>query len=340
MRKSTKELHKFIIENVDIHSQDITSFTVEAFGISRQAVNKHLQQLIRDGLIEASGSTRNKKYSLKLLADKTIQLQVDEKLKEDIVWRDKVRPILGDINKNILEICSYGFTEMLNNIIDHSGSDDAAIVIKCSPLSVEIMVADYGEGIFNKIQRECKLEDPREALLELSKGKLTTDPERHSGEGIFFTSKSFDVFSIYSNGLTFSHNQDWDKDWLSGKEEKNKGTYVFMTISLDSSRNLKNVFNSYAAESDDFGFSKTVVPVSLVTYEGEHLVSRSQAKRLVTRFEKFKEVVLDFEGVENIGQAFADEIFRVFTRNHPDVKITPFNTNNAVTKMIKHVTVE
>ncbi len=35
------------------------------------------------------------------------------------------------------------------------------------------------------------------------------------------------------------------------------------------------------------------------------------------RFERFQTVVLDFTGVEEIGQDFADEVFRVFQRAHP-----------------------
>jgi len=46
-------------------------------------------------------------------------------------------------------------------------------------------------------------------------------------------------------------------------------------------------------------------------------------------------VVLDFAGVNTIGQAFADEIFRVFQQAHPSVKLRSFNTNAEVEAMIK-----
>jgi len=65
-------------------------------------------------------------------------------------------------------------------------------------------------------------------------------------------------------------------------------------------------------QDNDFGFSKTHIPVFLAAYGEDNLISRSQAKRLLVRFERFKEIILDFENVESIGQAFADEIFRVF----------------------------
>ena len=75
----------------------------------------------------------------------------------------------------------------------------------------------------------------------------------------------------------------------------------------------------------------------MMLHEGGKLVSRSQAKRLLSRFSEFKEVVLDFKGVETIGQAFADQIFRVFITTNPNVEIFPINTTTEVIAMIKHV---
>ena len=63
--------------------------------------------------------------------------------------------------------------------------------------------------------------------------------------------------------------------------------------------------------------------MKLARYGNENLISRSQAKRLLARLEKFKIVMLDFEDVATIGRAFADEIFRVFTNNHPEIQCDP-----------------
>ena len=93
------------------------------------------------------------------------------------------------------------------------------------------------------------------------------------------------------------------------------------------------MFDSFAAP-DDYTFDRTVVPVRLAQYEGETLVSRSQAKRLTMRFERFKTVLLDFSGVESIGQAFADEIFRVFQAAHPGIELLPIRMTPAVAGMV------
>ena len=66
-------------------------------------------------------------------------------------------------------------------------------------------------------------------------------------------------------------------------------------------------------------------------------MSRSQAKRVAHRFERFKRVELDFAGISEIGQAFADELFRVFVAAHPAIRVTPINTEPPVADMIRRV---
>jgi len=68
--------------------------------------------------------------------------------------------------------------------------------------------------------------------------------------------------------------------------------------------------------------------------DDEKLVSRSQAKRFLDRVDKFKTVIFDFDEVDSIGQAFSDEVFRVFQRRHPDIELLYINTNKNVQKMI------
>ncbi|MBP7276933.1 MAG: STAS-like domain-containing protein [Succinivibrio sp.] len=67
------------------------------------------------------------------------------------------------------------------------------------------------------------------------------------------------------------------------------------------------------------------------------MISRSQAKRLLARFDKFKYAVLDFSGIDDIGQVFADEIFRVFVNSHPEIEISYIEANKSIKNMIEHV---
>ena len=77
--------------------------------------------------------------------------------------------------------------------------------------------------------------------------------------------------------------------------------------------------------------------MKLAQYGNDKLISRSQGKRVVARIELFKTVLFDFTDVSTIGQAFADEIFRVFASDHPEIDIFPLKANSEVKRMIGRV---
>ena len=332
VRNRGETIRKFILSNVDTHENDIVALTAKEFGISRQAVNMHIKRLVQQKSILAEGTTKNIIYRLHPIVEEAKSFELTG-LEEDKVWREFVFPKLGTLPDNIIYIWNYGFTEMLNNAIDHSQGSYAIVSIKKNPVFSEIMISDDGEGIFTRIQKLLNLNDERHAVLELSKGKLTTDPENHTGEGIFFSSRMFDEYAILSGGVYFSHEYNKPEDWILERNNPRTGTTVFMKMANNSARRLKTVFDEFAS-GEDYGFDKTVVPVSLARYGNELLVSRSQAKRLLARIDRFKIVIFDFEGIDQIGQAFADEVFRVFKNNHPEIQLHFIKAKTDVENMI------
>lgn len=328
------QIQRRLLHLIFAGGQDIAGAAAAEFGLSRQAVNKHLRELVRAGTVIAKGTTRSRKYELVQVEDnKTFSR---EGLAEHDVWEEFVRPYLAALPDNVRAICQYGVTEMVNNAIDHSSGTEVRVILLMNPVRVQINVYDDGIGIFKKVREAFQLERESDVMLELSKGKLTTDPSRHSGEGIFFTSRVFDQYSLYSGNLLFFHFPDND-DWLLERGETISGTWVNMEIDPASSRTMSEVFERFAAP-DQYHFDVTHVPVKLAQLGEDSLVSRSQAKRLVTRFENFSRVVLNFSGVATIGQAFADEIFRVFRNAHPEVEIKWVNATEAVEGMISRAT--
>jgi len=321
---------------IDADGHRVGARLAQAVGSSRQAASNCLQALVQEGLVEATGTTRARVFKLKTLV--SVERRFDRPgLEEDVVWREFVAPHVADLPENVRSIWRYGVTEMINNAIDHSGSAQVQISVQRNALWTEVVVADEGEGIFVKIQRAFGLHDPRESILELAKGKLTTAPEAHTGEGIFFASRVMDRFEIESHHLRFCHGVSND-DSIAEQAADTPGTRVRMRLANNSPRVMREVFEAYT-NPDEFSFDKTVVPLRLAQYEGEKLVSRSQAKRVSHRFERFKRVELDFAGVSEIGQAFADELFRVFANAHPTISITALNVEPAVAQMIKRATV-
>jgi anti-sigma regulatory factor (Ser/Thr protein kinase) len=339
VRDRGESVRRFILDNVEDHPRDVAKLTAERFGISRQAVNKHLAHLVREGALDQSGATASTIYVLAPTLKWVESFPISPHLEEDRVLREHVLPRLSVLPDNVRRIWEYGFTEILNNAIDHSEGSSISVSLTRYPASTELWIADDGIGIFKKIQEALGLPDVRQSVLELSKGKFTTDPSRHSGEGIFFASRAFDHFAIVSDDTHFAHEAGKAEDWiLEGERTPESGTHVFMQLSNHTSRTLKAIFDEFSTD-DNYGFNKTIVPVKLARYGTENLLSRSQAKRLLTRVDRFQTVLFDFTDVESIGQAFADEIFRVFASQHPGMELYPVHANAEVRQMISRVVV-
>jgi anti-sigma regulatory factor (Ser/Thr protein kinase) len=327
-----KQLISSVTEDVAKHPHDLTRYYMGQLNISRVGANKYIQQLEKNGWLARSGPSTRPVFSpgYQRQISKLYNIQ---NLEEDIAWSRDFRPYLN-LPQNILNIASHGFTEMLNNAIDHSGGDEVFVWARQTQDRFTLAISDNGIGIFAKISGALQLADMRQALFELSKGKLTTDPSKHSGEGVFFTSRMFDWFEINANDLEFHHNPKLSEDILhEAKGIFPDGTLVFMSIALDSPRTAANVYAQFTNAPDDFDFSKTIVPMKLAQYGDEQLISRSQAKRLIARFDRFKKVVLNFDEIKEVGQAFADEIFRVYANEHPDVELIPENMTKQVEQM-------
>lgn len=191
-------------------------------------------------------------------------------------------------------------------------------------------VDDDGSGVFARIREGLDLGDSFSAIQELSKGKTTTDPARHTGEGIFFTSKVVDAFVLDANGLR------WTVDSLRGDQavgltDRISGTLVRCELDAQLSRSTSEVFAAYSIDHD---FARTRTAVQLFSI-GVRFISRSEARRLLAGLERFRDVIVDFRGVQEIGQGFVDEVFRVWPSQHPDVTVRPVNMVGPVEAMVR-----
>jgi anti-sigma regulatory factor (Ser/Thr protein kinase) len=327
IRARGEDVRSFILKNIG--QTGLTSKVSEHFSITRQAVNRHFKNLVEEGALVADGQTRSRAYKLAPAASVSFFYSITPGLEEDAVWRKDIRPYIGQLPENVLEIWHWAFTEMFNNAIDHSVGSYIYVSISKDALNTEISIADDGVGIFTKIQKECDLPDERQAIFELSKGKLTTDAKNHSGQGIFFTSRMVSSFDILSGGVIFSHEMGRENDWMLERKSYESGTTIFLKVENHTARSVRKVMNQFSV-GNSYGFNKTIVPVSLAKYGTDQLVSRSQARRVLARVELFAQVIFDFSGVDTIGQAFADQIFRVFGLEHPEVDLRVSHANSEV----------
>lgn len=334
MREKTFEIAQFILEQTPTHPKGIVSLVAKKFNMSLPSAWAHVAKEVKKGTLIKTGNTKSTRYYTVAGKHIAFTLKRTNTLLEDKIWSQYVKPLLqNNCPENILRIANYGFTEMYNNAIDHSEGTEIYTDIRITDNTLEMLIADNGVGIFNKIKKALNLESTRESILHLSKGKFTTDPTKHTGLGIFFTSRMFDHFSIFSSNFYYSfENEDFAITQEKHKKET-PGTLVTMNISLTSTKTTTHVNNMYYDQ--EIGFTKTTVAVALSSDPDDPHVSRSQAKRLLIGLERFKTVVLNFKDVHVVGQAFIDEIFRVFQAEHPDITLLYINANTDVQSMIQ-----
>ncbi|MBS3763563.1 MAG: DUF4325 domain-containing protein [Planctomycetes bacterium] len=310
----------------------------DLLGITRQAVNKHVRELRQQEKVVKDGVTKGAVYRI---ADSTPPAVTKEKqyklsgLQEDEVFEEfeLIMNLEKSLSAEALQVVRYAFTEMLNNAIEHAESEFCDVEMGLGPVELHFRIRDRGIGLFRSVQEKFRLRDETDALRELMKGKATTKPEGHTGEGIFFTSKVGEKVQFRSHKIQMTFNNRKDDIFVESKDFI-EGTEVTFHIAKRSRRELAEVFDKYAPEEFDYSFDRTEIKVKL--YKKEYM-SRSEARRLLNRVADFREVILDFEEVDRIGQGFADEIFRVFCNRHPDVRIEYIDIAPELEVMIKHV---
>ena len=251
-------------------------------------------------------------------------------LREDLVLEELQKDLNLDMFCGAADIFPYAFTEMLNNAIDHSEGTTINVRFWRNSDYWSFEIVDDGVGAFYKISSKFNLESPIESIGELTKGKRTTSPQGHSGEGIFFTSKSVDLFELASNGVEWQVDNHLS-DFTVIYKEIDVGTRVYCTIAINTLRRIENVFREFSIDHD---FVRTRPVVKLFEY-GTKFVSRSEAKRILAGLEKFQEIELDFRKVESVGQGFVDEVFRVWTSYYPEKRVVPINMNPSVEFMVR-----
>jgi hypothetical protein len=328
------------------HGRNFTQALAQAFGVTRAAAAPAVRQLELEGFVRREGGSTRPIFSPG--PSRWIQAQfVLPGVDESLVWEQSLAPWL-ELSASLENIVHFGVTEMVNNANDHSGGTRLDFSCAVAGDWVYITVKDDGVGLFERMASTLNLSDRRLALLELSKGRITSDPANHSGEGIFFTSRAFAAFRIEANGIAYERfnaepgaTRAAPRIVLPGAGDPDTarpGTAVFLAARLLSQTVLREVFNRYTTGApDDLSFDRTVIPMRLARLASENLLSRSQAKRVISGIDKFRVVELDFEGVPEIGQAFADELFRVFAQTHPAIDLRVRNAGPGVLPMIRRV---
>jgi STAS-like domain of unknown function (DUF4325) len=266
------------------------------------------------------------------------QFEVPSPFDEFRVWSQRIRPLLveADVQRGCLDVLEYVSTEMLNNVRDHAQAREARVALDWNPNSVVMHIEDSGRGVFTGIREALNMDSDADAALLLLKGKVTTDPAHHTGEGLFFAARVCDWFMLHSGALALSMGGPQAHWVYETPNESFVGTRLRFRVRRADPPALKSVFDRFCPQPE-LKFTRTEVSVGLMQQTDGALVSRSQGKRLVQGLDRFAAVHFDFSGVQSMQQGFADEVFRVWAAAHPGIALTVSAAGEGVVAMLKHV---
>ena len=331
-RTMLSDLTTWITEAALRHPLDLAAHVAERRGIGRTAARAALTKLQVHHWLRQVGTPRRPRHVPGLLRQ-VVRRYPLQGLCEDQPWAQDFAPNF-DLPDAVAQMVHHAFSELLNNAIGHSGGSSVTVSMRQTPVQVQLLVSDDGRGIFDVIGEAFGINDPALAMLELAKGKLSSQPDRHTGRGLFYTAKLADVFDLHANNAAFQQ-REWQRDqWQRGRPASPRGTAVYVAICLDTERTLDAVLRRYSLDGAGYGFERTVVPLQLITAPQQGLSSRAQAQRVAARLGEFRRAELDFEGLADVGHAFADELFHVFGAGHPGVQLVPLNMAPRVAEMV------
>jgi anti-sigma regulatory factor (Ser/Thr protein kinase) len=298
--------------------------------VSPATAHRVLQALVLGGVLERHGKGRAANYRLRMVRRRFALKGLDEHRAWDVVAADvaRIRPLPTAAGRSL----AYAASEILNNAVEHSRGRAVVVHVAFEKGGTTVTtVRDDGIGVFRRVCEDFGYATPHDAIIDLEKGKLTSDPARHSGEGLFFSSKAVTRFRLESQRTAWIvDNQIGDS--AIAASSVTRGTHVRLEIVAGHTPRLEDVFGAYT-DAETLRFTRTRATIKLAAF-GSVLISRSEAKRLVARLTAFRHATLDFSGVEVVGQGFCDEVFRVFARTHPEVTLEPVGMNDTVAFMV------
>ena len=325
-RTRAERLRELVDRRGEVANRDVT----KALRVSSATAHRLLHAMVVGEVLERRGKGPAARYSLRPVR-RRFRLPG---LEEDRVWGEvadrvaRIRPLAPDEARSL----RYAATEVINNAVEHSGGSRVEVRVEFRAAGATVAtVRDDGVGVFHRLCEDFGFATPHDAIVQLEKGKLTSNPAQHSGEGLFFSSKAVAGFRLESQGVAWVVD-NLAEDSAVAKGADLRGTQVVLEVLRGHTPRLEDVFRAYT-DPQTLAFTRTRATIRLSTL-GTALVSRSEARRLVEGLTKFADVILDFGGVELVGQGFCDEVFRVYARAHPEIALEPIGMNEPVAFMV------
>jgi len=324
--RTSNQIKKFILDNLKIHKKDIIQTSINHFGISRQAMHKHMKSLIEDKKVVAFGNTKGRYYKLNPSVNYTKNFELTNEISTEIILKENILPNIKSLKDNIFEIFEFSIGALLNNVVDHANANKIYFKLYINHRDSHFVISDDGIGIFNKIRTGLGLVNTHMAGLELAKGNITTDPDNHSGDELNAIIHLFDKVTIDSSGHSLRFFND-NNEWLMQNSKQQHGTRIHLQIDTQSKRSCAKIF--------EFIFKKKhrhiSIPLNLLELSDYKIINcRSQVKNVLRNIKDYKIIEFDFQKIDLIGPSFADALVRKTKEYNQFANIEWINSNSTV----------
>src|SRR5262245_60409030 len=119
-RPQTESIREFILNCVADSPKSVARQVAQAYGISRQAANRHLDALVDSGLLEQEGATRSREYRLRRNSVLNREVRVTPVLNAERFWDDNLAPVMSHDPNRVRDLCRGAFAEVISNVLRHA----------------------------------------------------------------------------------------------------------------------------------------------------------------------------------------------------------------------------
>ena len=228
-RPQTESIREFILDRVADGPKSVARQVAQAYGISRQAANRHLDALVEAGVLEEEGATRSREYRLRRMSLLNRELRVTPVLNADRLWDDHIAPVLADDRAAVRDLCRGAFGELIRNVVAHAQAQWITVSFSATARHLDISVSDDGRGIFNRLAQRVGLGDVHETAELMSRHANARSTEFPAAR-LMLLARNFESFVILSSGVSLAFDSMQDAWFLREDEAAAPGTRVTLRM--------------------------------------------------------------------------------------------------------------
>jgi DNA-binding transcriptional ArsR family regulator len=224
-RSRTQTIREFILDQAAMNPMGLARRIAEAYGISRQAANRHLDLLVEAGLLEESGRTRARAYQLRRTSSLSREVRVTPVLNPDRVWEDHIAPVLASDRPSVRDLCHGAFNELVRSAMEREGASWIQFSFASDARDIDLAIIDDGAALFDTLQKPLGAASVHEAatmLANLANARVSDSPVAR----LVLLARNFQFFTIRSSGVELAFSQDTGAWTVSDDDSPRKGTTV------------------------------------------------------------------------------------------------------------------